>query len=88
MSNDSWHQGVNYNPYSLPGVDSKESRDKDSCLLHDDSNYTFRVNSELKAEFLKLCKSEHYSAASALKRYMQRCVEKGSVTHDFRKIGL
>lgn len=44
-----------------------------------DSTFTFRLNSKLKAEFAELCKSEHFSAATALKRYMSQCVEKGRI---------
>ncbi len=67
-------------------IDTKKLREKDDELLGDDSNYTFRVNGKLKKEFLTLCKRERYSAAAALKRYMLRCVEKGEITHDFRRI--
>lgn len=45
----------------------------------DDTTFTFRVNSKLKAEFTQLCKTEHFSAAAALKRYMSHCVAKSRI---------
>jgi hypothetical protein len=68
--------------YYGSGIDDPERREKDDQLLLDDSSYTFRVNAQLKADFLKLCKREQYTASSALKRYMLRCVQKGYISHD------
>ena len=67
-------------------VDSRKAREKDDDFYDDDTNFTFRVNSALKEQFMQLCKQERYSAAAALKRYMHRCVEKGHITHDFRSL--
>jgi hypothetical protein len=47
----------------------------------DDSTFTFRVSSRLKEEFSKLCREEHLSSATALKRYMSRCVSKGRIVN-------
>lgn len=71
---------------NLSAIDTDASRKKAAEMLDDDSTFNFRVNTKLKEEFLLLCKRERYSAASALKRYMLRCVEKGEVTHDFRRL--
>ena len=46
----------------------------------DDSNFSFRVNKNLKTEFAKLCKNERLSSAAILKRYMTQCVKKGEIT--------
>lgn len=48
-------------------------------LLEDDSTFNFRLNGVLKKEFLLLCKRDHLSAASALKRYMTECVQFGMI---------
>lgn len=48
-----------------------------SGFLDDDTTFNFRVNSELKKEFSLICKRDHLSAASALKRYMTTCVRIG-----------
>lgn len=45
----------------------------------DDSTFTFRVDSQLKMDFAQLCEREHFSAATALKRYMSHCVSKGRI---------
>lgn len=63
-----------------------DRREKDDKLLVCDTTYTFRVNEKLKADFKKLCRKERYSVGAALRRYMLRCVAKGEVTHDFRKL--
>ncbi|SSS39458.1 Uncharacterised protein [Acinetobacter baumannii] len=44
-----------------------------------DDVLTFRVNSALKKEFSKICKSNQSSASSELKRYMLKIVEQGSL---------
>jgi antitoxin component of RelBE/YafQ-DinJ toxin-antitoxin module len=46
---------------------------------NDNSTFTFRVSSDLKAEFSKLCKDDHMSASNVLKRYMAQCVSKGRI---------
>lgn len=45
----------------------------------DDSTFTFRVDSQLKRDFAQLCEREHFSSATALKRYMSHCVAKGRI---------
>lgn len=72
--------------YSGSELDDQNRRKKDDKRLKGDTTYTFRVNSELKAEFERLCEIDRYSAASALRRYMLRCVQKGCVTHDFNRL--
>jgi len=57
---------------------------KRSIMLHqlndydryqlDDGTFSFRVNKQLKADFEYLCRREHLSVASALKRYMMKSV--------------
>ena len=44
-----------------------------------DDVLTFRVNSDLKKEFSKICKLNQSSASSELKRYMLKIVEQGSL---------
>jgi len=68
--------------YYGSAIDDADQREKDDQLLIDDSSYTFRVNAQLKEDFLKLCKREQYTASAALKRYMLRCVRKGYISHD------
>jgi len=46
----------------------------------EDSTFNFRVSAQLKKEFVKLCRDEHLSAATALKRYMSQCLSKGRIT--------
>ena len=72
-------------PVNVNRIDTKPVREKDDVILTDDSSFTFRVNSELKAQFSHLCRRDQYSAASALKRYMLFCVRKGEITHDLRR---
>lgn len=47
----------------------------------DDTTFTFRVSSALKEDFAEICRKEHLSAATALKRYMTRCVSKGRIVN-------
>jgi len=49
-----------------------------------DSTFSFRIDSSLKAEFIGICKEEHLSGATILKRYISRCVRLGSVTLENR----
>lgn len=81
MAKDYFFDGGN-----VPRIDSKAERERDRVLLVDDTTFTFRVNADLKDQFLALCKSEQYSASSVLKRYMLRCVKIGDITHDFRRL--
>ena len=37
----------------------------------DDGTFNFRVNKQLKTDFEYLCKRDHMSVATALKRYMR-----------------
>lgn len=67
-------------------LDSNYRRNKDERLYTDDSTFQFRVNSDLKDQFIQLCRDEQYTAARALKRYMLRCIQNGYVTHDFRAV--
>ena len=53
--------------------------DDDDYLLQDDSTFTFRINTHHKAEFLKLCKQNRFSAASVLKRHIIKCLEEGEL---------
>lgn len=62
-----------------PSPDKSNEKKIDAALLRDGSSFTFRVNKNLKEEFIQLCRKEHYSVAVALKRYMFRCVEKGEI---------
>lgn len=55
-------------PDAPPDIDS---------LLDEDTTFNFRLNSELKKEFALICKRDHLSASSALKRYMTACVRIG-----------
>lgn len=48
-------------------------------FLEDDSTFNLRLNSVLKKEFTFLCRRQHLSTASALKRYMTECVRIGAV---------
>jgi len=47
----------------------------------DDSTLNMRVSTALKKDFSVLCKKEHLSVATALKRYMARCVSKGRIVN-------
>lgn len=42
-----------------------------------DTTANFRVNSELKARFEKICKANHSTASQELKKYMTRVVAAG-----------
>ena len=44
-----------------------------------DDVLTFRVNSDLKKEFSRICKLNQSSASSELKKYMLRIIEQGSL---------
>ena len=44
-----------------------------------DDVLTFRVNTDLKKEFSRICKENQSSASSELKRYMLKIVEQGSL---------
>ena len=46
-----------------------------------DDVLTFRVNSDLKKEFSRICKENQSSASSELKRYMLKVVEQGSFNY-------
>lgn len=67
-------------------LDDDDRRQKDNKLSLGASTYTFRVDEQLKQDFVTLCQKQRYSASAALRRYMLRCVEKGEVTHDFSKL--
>jgi len=44
-----------------------------------DDVLTFRVNSDLKKEFSRICKLNQSSASSELKKYMLKIIEQGSL---------
>ena len=44
-----------------------------------DDVLTFRVNTDLKKEFSRICKENQSSASSELKRYMLKVVKEGSL---------
>ena len=48
-------------------------------FLEDDSTFNLRLNLVLKKEFTQICKRQHLSIASALKRYMTECVRIGAL---------
>ncbi|MDO3385646.1 hypothetical protein QWI17_07335 [Gilvimarinus sp. SDUM040013] len=48
-------------------------------FLADNTTFNFRLNEALKSEFSELCRREHLSAGSALKRYMTECVRFGMI---------
>lgn len=47
--------------------------------LDDDSTFNFRLNTVLKKEFFDICKRQHLTVGSALKRYMTDCVRIGTL---------
>ena len=48
----------------------------------DDSTFTFRVNSQLKDDFKKLCSRDRYSSASVIKRWMLKAVRDGRINNN------
>lgn len=52
----------------------------DDYFIGDNSSFNFRVNGNLKDEFVLLCKKEQLSASVILKRYMLQCVNKNEIT--------
>lgn len=64
--------------YMPEGVRNALQEQQDS-YLELDSNFNFRCNSNLKADFKLLCKVNQTSPSTAFKMYMDRCLRENRI---------
>lgn len=54
--------------------------------VDENSNLCFRMNDELKALFMQVCKGKGTNASSVIKRYVNWCVKHGTIIEDYRSL--
>ena len=69
----------NLNAIAAKSLQSQKLQKIKSKAYELDDVLTFRVNTDLKKEFSRICKENQSSASSELKRYMLKIVEQGSL---------
>lgn len=69
----------NLNAIAAKSLQSQKLQKIKSKAHELDDVLTFRVNTDLKKEFSRICKQNQSSASSELKRYMLKIVEQGSL---------
>jgi len=69
----------NLNAIAAKSLQSQKLQKIKSKAHELDDVLTFRVNTDLKKEFSRICKENQSSASSELKRYMLKIVEQGSL---------
>lgn len=69
----------NLNAIAAKSLQSQKLQKIKSKAHELDDVLTFRVNTDLKKEFSRICKENQSSSSSELKRYMLKIVEQGSL---------
>ena len=69
----------NLNSIAAKSLQSQKLQKIKSKAHELDDVLTFRVNTDLKKEFSRICKENQSSSSSELKRYMLKIVEQGSL---------